>query len=69
MPSIARIPFFLLLGLLVFCKVVSAETEPKSKCQNGDGNVAEGCILQGDGDFYGTGVRMGICKSAASLLQ
>jgi hypothetical protein len=62
----SRISLLLLLSLVLFSGLAVAEggsqDDGESVCK-GDGPVEQGCPLIGNGDFYGLGVRVGICTS------
>jgi hypothetical protein len=55
----------LLLILLIFCSVAAAREgnrEDEQTCKGGDDDVQQDCPLWGNADFYGMGVRLGICR-------
>ena len=65
MASFPRVSFLLLFGLFIFSNVANADNESGESSCKGDGATDKGCPLEGNTDFYGGGVRMGICKSIA----
>lgn len=67
-----RIPLSVLITtLFLFTTVTYARggdfESDEPVCKGGDEDVGNGCPLQGNGDFYGLGVRIGICTSRTEL--
>jgi hypothetical protein len=61
-PSLLLLFSLLLFSSLSYAKASDDDETVDPVCQ-GVGPVEEGCPLQGNGDFYGMGVRVGICRS------
>jgi hypothetical protein len=67
-PASRRFAFaFVVLVVLVPLVCAEGGSDDDSVCK-GDGPKDEGCPLQGNSDFYGLGVRVGICTSLVSSL-